>query len=135
MTMPHPPQRPPDPRTADPRVQGTHKPDTRLPLAEPTAPPASTPGSAPADRPGQAPDTGPAPLPAQAANQAPPLPDLALPHERDQGPATGTGGPGPVDPVMRQAHEDLQNGLVDTDLRATPGLDAQRRCALVRSAP
>jgi hypothetical protein len=33
--------------------------------------------------------------------------------------------------VMRQASRDLQAGQVDTDLRATPGLDAPRRRKLV----
>lgn len=61
--------------------------------------------------------------------------ELHLPHERDQGatPATAAQGqgPGPVDPVIEQALHDLQQGQVDTDLRATPGLDAQRRERLV----
>ncbi len=35
---------------------------------------------------------------------------------------------------MRQAHRDLEAGLVDTDMRATPGLDAQRRTKLVPGA-
>lgn len=30
-------------------------------------------------------------------------------------------------PVIQQAYKDLQNGLVDTDMRATPGLDAEQR--------
>jgi hypothetical protein len=60
----------------------------------------------------------------------------ALPHERDQGatPATGARGPGPVDPVMAQAHHDIVSGQVDTDLRATAGLDAARRDKLVPPA-
>lgn len=33
--------------------------------------------------------------------------------------------------VMNQARQDLAAGLVDTDMHATPGLDAQRRAALV----
>ena len=35
---------------------------------------------------------------------------------------------------MLQAHRDLEAGLVDTDMRATPGLDAQRRTKLVPGA-
>lgn len=45
-------------------------------------------------------------------------------------PAAGSTAPEP-DPVIEQAHRDLRNGLVDTDMRATPGLDAQRRAKLV----
>ena len=57
---------------------------------------------------------------------------LPMPHERDQGasPATGHAGPGPTDPVIEQAHRDLAAGQVDTDLRAQPGLDAERRRAV-----
>lgn len=63
-------------------------------------------------------------------------PSLPLPHERDQGavPATGVSGPGPVDPVIRQAHDDIRRGLVDTDMRATPGLDAGQRERMVPGA-
>lgn len=43
--------------------------------------------------------------------------------------------PSPVDPlslaVMAQALHDLAAGQVDTDMRAAPGLDAQRRAELV----
>ena len=35
------------------------------------------------------------------------------------------------DPVIEQAKRDLDAGLVDTDMRATPGLDAGRREQLV----
>ncbi len=35
------------------------------------------------------------------------------------------------DPVIKQAKRDLDAGLVDTDMRATPGLDAQQRAKLV----
>lgn len=34
---------------------------------------------------------------------------------------------GKIRPVIVQAFKDLKNGLVDTDMRATPGLDAQKR--------
>ncbi len=55
--------------------------------------------------------------------------DLRLPHERDE--STSVEPPKPRE-VMRQAKADLDAGLVDTDLRATPGLDAQRRAELLR---
>ena len=35
------------------------------------------------------------------------------------------------DEVMKQAKRDLDAGQVDTDMRATPGLDAKRRSILV----
>ncbi|WP_416762939.1 hypothetical protein ACNI65_10660 [Roseateles sp. So40a] len=67
--------------------------------------------------------------------------DVQLPHERDQSvgaDATGGMGTGAAGEdqraVMGQAHEDLKQGQVDTDLRATPGLDAQRRDRLVKDA-
>jgi hypothetical protein len=52
-----------------------------------------------------------------------------LPHERDEGLRATRAEP---DPVIEQAGRDLESGLVDTDLRATPGLDARRREALLR---
>ena len=53
---------------------------------------------------------------------------LALPHERDEsGPVSAT----LPDPVMAQAKRDIDAGLVDTDMRSTPGLDAKRRATLV----
>lgn len=55
--------------------------------------------------------------------------DVALPHERDE--SLGATDPTPQ-PEITQAYEDLKAGLVDTDLRATPGLDAQRREVLLR---
>ena len=51
--------------------------------------------------------------------------------QRGQGAHTTAAAP---DPVMRQAHRDRKAGLVDTDMRATPGLDAQRRTKLVPGA-
>jgi hypothetical protein len=56
--------------------------------------------------------------------------ELPLPHERDQ--ATGEVSAQPPK-VIRQAKADLDAGLVDTDMRATPGLDAERRAQLVKS--
>lgn len=53
----------------------------------------------------------------------------SLPHERDQ--QTDATRPEP-DPDVTRAARDLQRGQVDTDLRATPGLDAERRGDLVQ---
>ena len=63
--------------------------------------------------------------------KAMPAPALPLPHERDE--AIGGVAPEP-DAVILQAKRDLDAGLVDTDMRATPGLDAQRRRRLTRPA-
>lgn len=57
--------------------------------------------------------------------------ELPLPHERDEAPHESAPRP---DPQMRQAGKDLEAGQVDTDMRATPGLDAQRRERLVPGA-
>jgi hypothetical protein len=65
-----------------------------------------------------------APLPADASGT-----QLPLPHERDQ--STGQTDPRPHK-VIRQAKADIDKGLVDTDLRATPGLDAQQREKLLK---
>jgi hypothetical protein len=54
---------------------------------------------------------------------------LALPHERDQATKTTAAAP---DPVMVQAKRDIDAGLVDTDMRATPGLDARLRDRMVQ---
>lgn len=53
---------------------------------------------------------------------------MALPHERDQSKNTTAKAP---DPVVVQAKRDIDAGLVDTDMRATPGLSAKRRARLV----
>ena len=58
----------------------------------------------------------------------PPGEALALPHERDQ--SAQVTAPAP-DPLVAQAKRDIDAGQVDTDMRATPGLDAHRRAALV----
>ena len=55
-------------------------------------------------------------------------PGLALPHERDESADASAGAP---DPVMAQAKRDIDAGMVDTDMRATPGLDVKRRARLV----
>ena len=82
-------------------------------------------------RPGQGPATeGKGPL-APGAGTALKGVDLPLPHERDESTHSVAAKP---DPVMVQAHRDIEAGLVDTDMRATPGLDAQRRAAMVPGA-
>ena len=53
---------------------------------------------------------------------------LQLPHERDESTDTKAKLP---DPLMIQAKRDIEAGLVDTDMHATPGLDAKRRARLV----
>ena len=53
----------------------------------------------------------------------------SLPHERDQ--QNNATHPDP-DPGIERAARDLQQGQVDTDMRATPGLDADRRGKLVK---
>lgn len=52
-----------------------------------------------------------------------------LPHERDE--STDDVGAEPR-PEILQAQKDLESGQVDTDLRATPGLDARRRGSVVK---
>ena len=53
---------------------------------------------------------------------------LRLPHERDESTDAIAEAP---DPLMVQAKRDIDAGLVDTDMRATPGLDAKLRARLV----
>lgn len=65
-----------------------------------------------------------APAPRGPTSSAPSDAGTPLPHERDQ--SIGQAGTAPQ-PVIEQAHRDLQAGQVDTDMRATPGQDAQRR--------
>jgi hypothetical protein len=55
-------------------------------------------------------------------------PTPKLPHERDQSEGNVATKP---DPKIVQAKRDIDAGLVDTDMRATPGLDAARREQLV----
>lgn len=45
--------------------------------------------------------------------------------------ASANGAAESPDPMIRQAKRDLDAGQVDTDMRATPGLDAKRRSKLV----
>lgn len=55
-------------------------------------------------------------------------PGLQLPHERDESPDPAAIA---LDPVIAQAKRDIDAGMVDTDMRATPGLDARLRVRLV----
>ena len=58
-------------------------------------------------------------------------PGLALPHERDE---STDASPAVPDPLMAQAKRDVDAGQVDTDMRATPGLDAKLRARMVPGA-
>jgi hypothetical protein len=69
--------------------------------------------------------TAPGSLPAQDGQRLP------MPNERDERP--GEVNPEPQD-VMVQAKKDLDAGLVDTDMRATGGLDDAHRRDLLRRA-
>jgi len=53
----------------------------------------------------------------------------SLPHERDQQNDATNAKP---DLQIRRASRDLRRGQVDTDLRATPGLDAELRGEMVK---
>ena len=66
-------------------------------------------------------------MPATPTQTTPPgkadEPTPKLPHERDQSEGEVATQP---DPQIVQAQRDLDAGLDDTDMRATPGLDAER---------
>jgi hypothetical protein len=86
------------------------------------------PSGHPSVHPSGQPTGQPTGIPARGT-QAPLSPaGLKLPHERDQ--SMQVTAPKP-DPKMLQAKRDLDAGLVDTDMRVTPGQDAQRREQLV----
>ena len=85
-----------------------------------TTPPAN-PESGSAMRVDGAPKKASLPAPSQGVS-------APLPHEIDQ--ALGQVAAAP-DPVIAQAKRDIDAGMVDTDMRATPGLDAERRAQLV----
>ncbi len=55
-------------------------------------------------------------------------PDLRTQYERDQ--SSDAAGNAPR-PVIEQAKRDIDAGLVDTDLRGTPGMDAERQRELL----
>lgn len=71
------------------------------------------------------------PRPEETTQRGTAVPDgkPSLPHERDQQNTATNAKP---DPQIRRAASDLKQGQVDTDLRATPGLDADRRGDLVK---
>ena len=80
------------------------------------------------------PINGAAKVAASTAPAAPPTRatvPLELPHERDESVGNATD---PPRRVIVQAKRDLDAGMVDTDMRATPGLDAERRGSLVPGA-
>lgn len=52
-------------------------------------------------------------------------------RDRDESSAATGGAP---DAVTQQAKRDIDAGMVDTDMRATPGLDAELRARLVPGA-
>jgi hypothetical protein len=58
-----------------------------------------------------------------------PASTLPLPHEREQ--ASGHVNPKPQRKIV-QAQRDIEAGQVDTDMRATPGLDAPQCSRLVK---
>ena len=68
------------------------------------------------------------PTPPRAARRHGADVGIALPHERDE--STNAAAEA-TDPVIAQAKRDIDAGMVDTDMRATPGLDAELREKLV----
>jgi hypothetical protein len=96
----------------------------------PSAPDEHPPASAPAARPRHQPGGEVGRTPVSPGAPDPGAGDgLPLPHEREQQLGDIASEP---DPVIEQAARDLAAGQVDTDLRATPGLDAERRAELLR---
>ena len=79
-------------------------------------------------RPKEKPPIAPGTTPQQAEPSGTELP---MPHERDERMDVR---PEP-DPMVERAGRDLAEGQVDTDLRTTPGLDAERRERLLRPSP
>lgn len=78
------------------------------------------------------PSSGPNPIVSTPISPGPAEPPqgrgLPLPHERDESISNVASAP---DPQVAQAKRDLDAGMVDTDMRATPGLDAELREKLV----
>ena len=71
-------------------------------------------------------------------DQGPVLPLIPDAPQQDRVTGPGAKAPGSAgttaeapDPLMVQAKRDIDGGLVDTDMHATPGLDAQLRARLV----
>lgn len=69
--------------------------------------------------------SGTAPRRTEAPGSAPGLP---LPHERDESTEAPAEAP---DPTIAQAKRDIDAGMVDTEMRGTPGTDADLRARLV----
>lgn len=71
----------------------------------------------------------------QVSTQRPATPEAAprLPHERDESDDSQAAG-GPRED-MQQAFEDLEQGLVDTDLRGSMGVDPATRARHNTTAP
>lgn len=112
---------------------GVPRSSAKPPPDAPPAVPVPAP-SMPEDRTGAAPPSGPTRVgTAPHAPQSSPAGegrDLPAPHERDE--AAGHVAEA-NDPVIEQARRDLDRGLLDTDLRTTPGLDAEGRERLLES--
>jgi hypothetical protein len=66
--------------------------------------------------------------PARAVKGPLAAPGLTLPHEPDESPDTP---PAASNPLMVQAKRDIDAGLVDTDMHATPGQNAELRERMV----
>ena len=76
------------------------------------------------------------PVASQRPTPPPPVPTPTVDgstfsHEMDEPTHDTATAP---DPVIAQAKRDIDAGQVDTDMRATPGLDATRRARLVPGA-
>jgi hypothetical protein len=65
-------------------------------------------------------------------NASQPRPDAALPHERDTAPDENGAGPRKE---IRQAADDLERGLVDTDRHGERGIDQAVNPANVAETP
>jgi len=55
---------------------------------------------------------------------------LPLAHQREESPGQTAAVP---DPVVVQAARDIEAGLVDTDMHGTPGMDHEKREALLEA--
>jgi len=126
----------PHPQLPEPRGPNHDRPEESEPPPQPIDPrewttPVHLPGDTADDReidPSAAQGGRQLPTPPRGA-KAPRSPaGLALPHERDE---SIDAPPDELDPKMIQAQRDIDAGLVDTDMRATPGLDAERRADMV----
>lgn len=120
-------------QTPDPPQPNRDVPDDVEPGALPVEPdqvpgPARLPDEDPKNRPALGRRVAAPPLGAKAPLSAT---GLALPHERDESSKVTADTP---DPVIVQAKRDIDAGMVDTDMHATPGLDARLRARLVPGA-